>query len=90
MTSTLRAEVHRSRSPAAGWSVRAPVGWVNGVAVLFAVLVFWRAAQIPVFGAFEVRSIVAGTMTLALLAMAQTVIVISGGIDLSVGASTGS
>ena len=61
-------------------------GWVVGVALLLGVLVFWRYSQIPAFGAFEVRGIVAGTMTLALLAMAQTVIVISGGIDLSVGA----
>jgi ribose transport system permease protein len=61
-------------------------GWVVGVAVLLAILVGWRSSQIPVFGAFEVRSIVAGTMTLALLAMAQSVVVISGGIDLSVGA----
>ena len=61
-------------------------GWVVGVAVLLGVLVFWRYSQIPAFGPFEIRGIVAGTMTLALLAMAQTVIVISGGIDLSVGA----
>ena len=61
-------------------------GWVVGVAVLLGVLVSWRYSQIPAFGPFEVRGIVAGTMTLALLAMAQTVIVISGGIDLSVGA----
>ena len=61
-------------------------GWVVGVAALLGILVFWRYSQIPAFGPFEVRGIVAGTMTLALLAMAQTVIVISGGIDLSVGA----
>lgn len=61
-------------------------GWVVGVAVLLGALVFWRYSQIPAFGPFEVRGIVAGTMTLALLAMAQSVIVISGGIDLSVGA----
>ena len=35
---------------------------------------------------FEVRTITAGTMPLAFLAMAQSVIVIAGGIDLSVGA----
>ena len=61
-------------------------GWVVGVAVLLGALILWRSSQIPAFGAFEVRGVVAGTMTLALLAMAQTVIVISGGIDLSVGA----
>jgi ribose transport system permease protein len=59
---------------------------VVGVALLFGALVFWRYSQIPAFGPFEIRGIVAGTMTLALLAMAQSVIVISGGIDLSVGA----
>jgi ribose transport system permease protein len=61
-------------------------GWVVGVALLLGALVFWRYTQIPAFGPFEIRGIIAGTMTLALLAMAQTVIVISGGIDLSVGA----
>jgi ribose transport system permease protein len=61
-------------------------GWVVGVALLLGALIFWRYSQIPAFGPFEIRGIVAGTMTLALLAMAQSVIVISGGIDLSVGA----
>lgn len=61
-------------------------GWVVGVAVLLLVLVAWRYSQIPAFGTFEIRTITAGTMTLALLAMAQAVVVISGGIDLSVGA----
>lgn len=61
-------------------------GWVLGVGVLLVVLVVWRSSQVPSFGAFEVRTITAGTMALAFLAMAQAVIVISGGIDLSVGA----
>ena len=39
----------------------------------------------PSFGDFEIRTITAGTMALAFLAMAQAVVVISGGIDLSVG-----
>ena len=55
------------------------------MALLLGVLVFWRYGQIPAFGPFEIRGIVAGTL-MALLAMAQSVIVISGGIDLSVGA----
>jgi ribose transport system permease protein len=88
MTTTPRAEVATPLPRPSGKLERfvRRQGWVVGVAVLLAVLVGWRSSQIPVFGAFEVRSIVAGTMTLALLAMAQTVIVISGGIDLSVGA----
>jgi ribose transport system permease protein len=60
--------------------------WTAGVAVLLAVLVLWRTSQIPQFGSFEVRTITAGAMSLVFLAMAQSVIVISGGIDLSVGA----
>ena len=61
-------------------------GWTIGVAALLVVLLLWRASQLPEFGGFEIRTITAGTMRLAFLAMAQSVIVISGGIDLSVGA----
>jgi ribose transport system permease protein len=61
-------------------------GWTVGVAMLLVVLLLWRVSQLPDFGGFEVRTITAGTMPLAFLAMAQGVIVISGGVDLSVGA----
>jgi ribose transport system permease protein len=61
-------------------------GWTLGVAALFVLLLVWRTTQIPQFGHFEVRTITAGTMPLAFLAMAQSIIVIGGGIDLSVGA----
>ena len=60
-------------------------GWTVGVAILFAVLLLWRVSQLPKFEGFEIRTITAGTMSLAFLAMAQSVVVISGGIDLSVG-----
>jgi ribose transport system permease protein len=61
-------------------------GWTVGVALLLIVLLLWRVSQLPDFGGFEIRTITAGTMPLAFLAMAQGVIVISGGVDLSVGA----
>jgi ribose transport system permease protein len=61
-------------------------GWTCGVAVLLFVLVVWRFSQIPDINGFAIRTITAGSMSLAFLAMAQSVIVISGGIDLSVGA----
>jgi ribose transport system permease protein len=61
-------------------------GWTVGVALLLVVLLLWRVSQLPDFGGFEIRTITAGTMPLAFLAMAQGVIVISGGVDLSVGA----
>ena len=61
-------------------------GWAAGVAVLLVVLTLWRFSQIPRVDGFAIRTITAGSMALAFLAMAQSVIVISGGIDLSVGA----
>jgi ribose transport system permease protein len=61
-------------------------GWVAAVAVLLLVLFLWRYSQLPTFGGFEWRTITAGTMTLAFLAMAQAVIVIAGGINLAIGA----
>lgn len=60
-------------------------GWTIGVWLLFAVLLAWYADLIPRFGGFEVSSIARGALPLAFLAMAQAVIVIGGGIDLSVG-----
>ena len=60
--------------------------WTTGVAVLMVLLVLWRTSQVPHFGDFEIRTITAGAMSLAFLAMAQALVVISGGIDLSVGA----
>jgi ribose transport system permease protein len=70
-------------------------GWLVAIAVIFLILLFWRFSQIPEAGLtgegldrtrFAVRALTAGTLALILLAMAQAVIVISGGIDLSVGA----
>jgi ribose transport system permease protein len=61
-------------------------GWTFGVAVLLVVLVIWRASQIPDVNGFAIRTVTAGSMSLAFLAMGQSVIVISGGIDLSIGA----
>jgi ribose transport system permease protein len=60
-------------------------GWTIGVAILFIALLLWRVSQLPDFEGFQIRTITAGTMSLAFLAMAQGIVVISGGIDLSVG-----
>ena len=54
--------------------------------MLLVAFVVLRATQIPNFGGFELRTIVAGSMALAFLAMAQGVVVISGGINIAVGA----
>jgi len=60
--------------------------WTAAVVVFFALLLAWNASQTKSFGAFEIQTLLASTLALAYLAMAQSVVVIGGGIDLSVGA----
>lgn len=60
--------------------------WTGAVSVIFALLLVWNITQVPTFGAFEIQTLLASTLALAYLAMAQSVVVIGGGIDLSVGA----
>lgn len=66
--------------------VAARHGWTIGVFVLLAVLIVVEANTAPRFGSFDVQSLVIGALPLSFAAMAQAVIVISGGIDLSIGA----
>ena len=61
-------------------------GWVVGVALLLLAMILVRYLQVENFGGFELRALTAGTLMLALLAMAQGVVVLSGGINLAVGA----
>jgi ribose transport system permease protein len=60
--------------------------WPAAVVVFFALLLAWSASQTRNFGAFELQTLLASTLPLAYLAMGQSVVVIGGGIDLSVGA----
>lgn len=66
--------------------VRQQYGWVVGVGVLLLVMILVRYTQVENFGGFELRALTAGSLMLALLALAQGVVVISGGINLAVGA----
>jgi ribose transport system permease protein len=60
-------------------------GWTVGVGVLLlATLLYWYSAAAS-FSSFDVQSLVIDVMPLAFAAMAQAIIVISGGIDLSIG-----
>ena len=62
-------------------------GWTIGVYLLLALLIvayIWALAPVA-FTAFDVKTIVLGALPLAFAAMAQSVIIISGGIDLSLG-----
>ena len=62
-------------------------GWTIGVYLLLGLLIvayIWALAPVA-FTAFDVKTIVLGALPLAFAAMAQSVIIISGGIDLSLG-----
>lgn len=60
--------------------------WAIGVWLLLGVLIFWYANLIPRFGAFQLSSIGKNSLPLVYLAIGQAIIVIAGGIDLSLGA----
>jgi ribose transport system permease protein len=86
---TFETEPRASASPrrrAGGQRLAARHGWTIGVVVLLVVLLIVEANSAPVFSSFDVQSLVIGSLPLAFAAMAQAVIVISGGIDLSIGA----
>ena len=61
-------------------------GWVLGVWLLLTVLLFWYSTLIPRFGNFQITSISKNSLPLVYLAIGQAIIVIAGGIDLSLGA----
>jgi ribose transport system permease protein len=61
-------------------------GWTVGVLGMLVVLLIVEANVAPRFTSFDVQSLVIAGMPLAFAAMAQAVVVISRGIDLSVGA----
>jgi ribose transport system permease protein len=75
----------RPLGPVAGRLARRHA-WTGAVVAFFAVLLLWNASQTRNFGAFEIQTMLSSTLALAYLAMAQSVVVIGGGIDLSVGA----
>jgi ribose transport system permease protein len=60
--------------------------WTLALVVLFAGLLFWQSTQIRAWGAFELQTLVISTLPLVFIALAEAVVVIAGGIDLSVGA----
>jgi ribose transport system permease protein len=59
--------------------------WAIGVWLLLGVLLFWYSTLIPAFGSFQASSITKNSLPLIYLAIGQAIIVIAGGIDLSIG-----
>jgi ribose transport system permease protein len=61
-------------------------GWTIGICVLLAALLVVEANSAPRYSSFDFQSLVIAALPLAFAAMGQAAIVISGGIDLSIGA----
>jgi ribose transport system permease protein len=60
--------------------------WMISVWMLLGVLLVWYSTLIPAFGTFQITSISKNSLPLVYLAVGQAIIVIAGGIDLSLGA----
>lgn len=86
MTSAVFSERSLNQRRAPWWRGLTRNGWVIGVWLLLAVLLFWYSTLIPRFGAFQISSISKNSLPLIYLGIGQAVIVIAGGIDLSIGA----
>ncbi|HEY4753298.1 MAG TPA: hypothetical protein VIH37_08440, partial [Candidatus Limnocylindrales bacterium] len=76
------------RSPGLATAVRGALrknAWTIGLlGLLTALLVFAKVVQ-PTYGAISIQGLGTSVMPLAIAAVAQTVVVICGGIDLSIG-----
>src|SRR5258707_13733412 len=60
--------------------------WTLGTFSLFIAVMIFTLSIHPDYGPYEVRSLVVGALPLAFCAVAQTCVVLGGGIDLSIGA----
>ncbi len=60
--------------------------WTLGTYALFVAVMIFTISIHPDYGPFEVQSLVVGALPLAFAAVAQTCVVLGGGIDLSIGA----
>jgi ribose transport system permease protein len=64
-------------------------GWTIGVFVLLVALILYWSTIPAAWGSFDVQSLAIDALPFAFAAMAQAVVIISGGIDLSVGSLMG-
>lgn len=60
--------------------------WTGALLLLLTGLLIWQSTQVYMWGRFELQTLFVSTLPLVFIALAQGVVVISGGIDLSVGA----
>src|SRR5262249_54061348 len=65
-------------------------GWTLGLFVLLVLMVlYWRSTTIRPWGTFDVQSLCIDALPLAFAAMGQAIVIIAGGIDLSIGSLMG-
>ncbi len=83
-TSAVAAQTGRRGGVNAGRAIRR-YGWTFAVYALFALLMVITVIIKPNYGPFEWNTLTLAALPLAFAAVAQTVVVLSGGIDLSVG-----
>jgi ribose transport system permease protein len=74
-----------ARNTGSSWRPLARAGRLLGMPLLLAASLAGTVAVHPDFGSFEIQSLALGALPLALAAAAQAIVVISGGIDLSIG-----
>ena len=74
-----------ARNTGSSWRALARAGRFLGMPLLLAASLAATVAVHPDFGSFEIQSLALGALPLALAAAAQAIVVISGGIDLSIG-----
>lgn len=60
--------------------------WNLSIVCLVITLTVWRGQQLPIFGSYEIKTILLGIIPIALLAMGQSLVIIGGGINLAIGA----
>jgi ribose transport system permease protein len=87
MTTTTAAPPRQRRdwrALAGRWARRH--GWTAGVWLLLLAMIVWYSTLIPRFSDFQVTSIAKNSLPAVYLALAQGVVVISGGVDLGAGA----
>lgn len=60
--------------------------WPGAVALLLVLLLLWQRSLTLNWGAFELQTVATSTLPLAFITVAQGIVVITGGIDISVGA----
>jgi ribose transport system permease protein len=77
----------RAPAPRSDWKRLARRhGWTVGIVVLLvAFALYWRSATTVAWGPFDVQSLAIDALPLAFVAMGQAIVIISGGVDLSVG-----